>query len=87
MIPKWAWPIGVVVATVCYTANAGGHGWISFIAAVAITRLSIGKYVTGDEGEKWASAFMVATVGTVVYGVIGSILHPDQVAKDLPDPD
>ena len=83
LVPWWAWPLGVLIAFVCYEVNRGGHGWISFIATVTLCRL----FVTGsnkDEPEamKWAAAFVVAFVGTLGYGLVGNLLWPDRVPLD-----
>ena len=85
MIPKWAWPAGILIATLCYTLNSAGHGWVSFIATVTLTRLAIGKQVQGTEAEKWVAAFVVAFVGTIAYGLVGGMLKSDRVAPDLND--
>ena len=84
MIPKWGWPVGIVVSTACYTVNQGGYGVFSFLAAVVVCRIVVGSQMKDrDEGEKWLGGFLTAFVGTLVYGLVAGMLNPGRVAPSL----
>lgn len=84
MIPKWGWPVGIIVSTACYTVNRGGYGVFSFLASVVICRIVIGSQMKDhEESERWVGAFFAALVGMITYGVLGGMLHPDRVAPPL----
>ena len=66
-----------------YTVNRRGHGYVSFIASVAIMRvlMALVEAKLGDKGgdkgkewESWLAAAVLCLIGTVIYGVIAGVL-------------
>ena len=73
----------IAITAATYELNSSGHGWVSFIAASALTRLAIEKMMPkGHNLMKWSLAIVATAVGTLAYGVIAGMLNPDLQAPD-----
>jgi hypothetical protein len=68
------WLIAFLITSFSYVLNARGHGWVSFIAASALTRLAIDKMVSGSNSEKWTLSVGLTVFAALAYGLIVSTL-------------